>query len=62
MNALLADTGTLWSVSIWGLLCAAAATLWWRKARIATLALLALALAAAFVSYIKKKNYNANET
>lgn len=49
MNALLADTGTLWSVSIWGLLCAAAATLWWRKARIATLALLGLALAAAFV-------------
>lgn len=49
MNALLADPGTLWSVSIWGLLCAAAATLWWPRARAATLALLALALAAAFM-------------
>lgn len=48
MNAMSADPGTLWSVSIWGLLCLAAATLWWPKARAATLALLALALAAAF--------------
>lgn len=48
MNAWLADPGTLWSVSIWGLLCAAAVTLWWPQARTATLALLALALAAAF--------------
>ncbi|NNC24612.1 CPBP family intramembrane metalloprotease domain-containing protein, partial [Salinisphaera sp. USBA-960] len=44
----LADPGTLWSVSIWGLLCAAAATLWWPKARAATSALLALALIAGF--------------
>ncbi|BAV96472.1 CPBP family intramembrane glutamic endopeptidase [Lysobacter enzymogenes] len=48
MNAVLADPGTLWSVSIWGLLCAAAATLWWPKARAATSALLALALIAGF--------------
>ncbi|MET4730162.1 membrane protease YdiL (CAAX protease family) [Lysobacter enzymogenes] len=48
MNAVLADPGTLWSVSIWGLLCAAAATLWWPQARAATLALLALALVAGF--------------
>lgn len=47
MNAWLAEPGTLWSVSLWGLLCAAAATLWWPKARAATLALLALASAAA---------------
>lgn len=53
MNAALSDAGgpwglPLWDVAIWGLLCAAAATLWWRKARSASLALLALALAAAF--------------
>lgn len=48
MNALPSDAGTLWSVSIWGLLCLAAATLWWPRARTASLALLALALAAAF--------------
>ncbi|QWP78563.1 CPBP family intramembrane metalloprotease [Lysobacter sp. K5869] len=48
MNAVMSEPGALWSVSLWGLLCAAAATLWWPKVRTASVALLALALIAAF--------------
>lgn len=48
MNAPWLDSDALWSVSIWGLLCAAAASLWWPRARPASLALLALSLLAGF--------------
>lgn len=40
MNALLAHPDTRWSVSIWAVLCVAAALLWWPKARPAVYVLL----------------------
>lgn len=49
MTALFANTDTLWSVSIWGLLCLAAALLWWPKARELSVALLAVTVVAALV-------------
>ncbi|ALN93088.1 CPBP family intramembrane glutamic endopeptidase [Lysobacter gummosus] len=47
MSGLFAHADTLWSVSIWGLLCAAAALLWWPRARKASLALLTVTMVAA---------------
>ncbi|MGH8081837.1 MAG: hypothetical protein ACREP7_14780, partial [Lysobacter sp.] len=47
MNSLSLTPDTLWSVSIWGLLCVAAATLWAPKLRKLSLALLALTMVAA---------------
>lgn len=49
MNSLPLDADALWSVSIWGVLCLAAALLWWPRAYKASLALLALAMLAALV-------------
>ncbi len=40
MNAVFAHPDTLWSVSIWAVLCLAAALLWWPKARSAVYVLL----------------------
>ncbi|MGO1072259.1 CPBP family intramembrane glutamic endopeptidase [Lysobacter sp. CA199] len=49
MTDLFAHPEMRWSVSIWALLCVAAALLWWPKARKATLALLAASLIAALM-------------
>lgn len=47
MNAWGLPADAPWSVSLWGLLCAAAALLWWPKARAASLVLLGAVVAGA---------------
>lgn len=49
MNALLAHPDTLWSVSIWAVLCLAAALLWWPKARSAVYVLLGVVAVAGLI-------------
>lgn len=47
MTAWASNADALWSVSLWAGLCAAAALLWWPRARNASVALLALTMLAA---------------
>lgn len=49
MNGLLAHPDTLWSVSIWAVLCLAAALLWWPKARSAVYVLLGVVAIAGLI-------------